>query len=333
MKKILTLILINLVISILLTLLGGFEDVNLMLRRFLINLLYSNSIGFAIMLLLVTFNLKGLPKFLWILFTALLIMAGGVTGGIIGTIIVSKLLNVQVNFFQSVNLIFFLSISLIFGITGYTIFSLIHRAETNKIKYWKEKQARTQLELSSLRSRINPHFLFNTLNSIAGLIYSNQAKAEEMIEQLAELLRYNLQMTEQSLISLNSEFKAIIDYLNIEKIRFGERLEFKIDNNIENLQLPPLLLLTLVENAIKHGVAKSIDGGKVEVLLNETSEKFILSVFNTGSKLNTSYSEGTGISTLRELLRIQYQKNAVFTLLAEYGGTLAKIEISKGGKL
>jgi len=154
-----------------------------------------------------------------------------------------------------------------------------------------------------------------------------------MIEQLAELLRYNLQMTEQSLISLNSEFKAIIDYLNIEKIRFGERLEFKIDNNIENLQLPPLLLLTLVENAIKHGVAKSIDGGKVEVLLNETSEKFILSVFNTGSKLNTSYSEGTGISTLRELLRIQYQKNAVFTLLAEYGGTLAKIEISKGGKL
>jgi len=333
MKKILTLILINLVISILLTLLGGFEDSSQVIWRFIINLLYSNSIGFAIMLLLVTFDLSGLPKFLRILFTVLLIITGGVIGGTIGTFVVSELLNVQINFFKSANLIIFLSISLIFGITGYTIFSLIHRAETNKIKYWKEKQARTQLELSSLRSRINPHFLFNTLNSVAGLIYSDQAKAEDMIEQLAELLRYNLQMTAQSLISLNSEFKAITDYLNIEKIRFGERLEFKIDNEIDNLQLPPLLLLTLVENAIKHGVAKSIDGGKVEVLLNETSEKFILSVFNTGSKLNTRYSEGTGLSTLRELLRMQYQENALFTLSAEYDGTLAKIEISKGGKL
>ncbi|MDP8220837.1 MAG: histidine kinase [Candidatus Stygibacter frigidus] len=333
MKNILTFILINLVISILLTLLSGFEDLSQVIRRFLINLLYSNSIGFAIMFSLVTFNLTGLPKFFKILFTALLIMAGGAIGGIIGTFLVSEILNVQVYFFKSANLIIFLSISLIFGITGYTIFSLIHRAETNKIKYWKEKQARTQLELSSLRSRINPHFLFNTLNSVTGLIYSNQAKAEEMIEQLAELLRYNLQMTEYSLINLNSELKAITDYLNIEKIRFGERLEFKIDNKIDNLQLPPLLLLTLVENATKHGIAKNIEGGKIEVLLSETSEKFILTVFNTGSRLNSRYSEGTGLSTLRELLRIQYHENAIFTLSAESGGTLAKMEIFKGGKL
>ncbi len=304
----------------------------MIVRFFLISLIYSNCIGFSIFLLLTLINLSSIPRIIRLIFIVLLIATGGIIGGISGTFLVSKIMNVEVYFFRSVNLITFLSISLIFGITAYTIFSLLHRAETIKIKYWKEKQARTQLELSSLRSRINPHFLFNTLNSISGLIYSDQAKAEEMIEQLAELLRYNLLMTENPLISLESELKAITDYLKIEKIRFGDRLTFEIKNRIENLQIPPLLLLTLVENAIKHGIAKNINGGKVEVLLSETPQKTSLAVFNTGCLLDTGYSEATGLSTLQELLRLQYQERAKFTLSPESKGTLAKIEIFKGGR-
>ncbi|MCF7918432.1 MAG: sensor histidine kinase [Candidatus Cloacimonetes bacterium] len=333
MRKISILILINLVISALLTILMSSSDPDRMLTFFLVNLIFANCIGFSIYILLTIINLTRFPFILRIFSSLIFILAGGFLGGIAGTFLAAKLLNIEISFLNLRTLSFFLPLILVLGASAYAIFLLIGGIESNKIRFWKERQARTQAELISLRNRINPHFLFNTLNSISGLIYSDQAKAEEMIEQLSELLRYNLQMAEKPLISIEAELKAIADYLKIEKIRFGDRLTYQIKNEIVDLQLPPLLLLTLVENAVKHGIAKSVSGGKVEILLSGTAEKVSLEVFNTGCGLESGSGESTGLATLRELLRIQYQEKAQFSLTSESGGTLARIEISRRVKV
>jgi two-component system, LytTR family, sensor kinase len=161
-----------------------------------------------------------------------------------------------------------LPITFVFGIVFFALITLFYylvlsyRNLQDKIKNETELQSLIQeAELSLLKSQINPHFLFNSLNSISSLTISNPAKAREMIIKLSDFLRHSIGHKEQQLTTLSEEIKLIKVYLEIEKIRFGERLQFdiQIDEQCAQFQIPVMLFQPLFENAVKHGVYESIE--------------------------------------------------------------------------
>ena len=189
------------------------------------------------------------------------------------------ILNVQLNETQTLILIqlYALSITLtVFGL-GFAIF--------------KEKQKKSTLEsdlvkaeLISLKAQIKPHFLFNSLNTIVALIHDNPDLAEKLTIQLSELLRYILTSSEKDKITLEEELECIKKYLTIEKERFGDRLnyEIQIDKKWLNLEVPPLILQPLIENAIKHGVSKNISSGMIKIEGKNYGEEECLIISDDG---------------------------------------------------
>lgn len=327
------LLLINLIISFIVLILSDHSNQMSKFKIFQLDWIYSNCIGFSIYFFLHILHLFELKKVLKLILVFLAVILGSIGGGVLGSSIISYFYGYKIFFFKSTNLFYFLPVSLVFGFSAYTIFILLGRIHKRKIQWLEEKQIRTQIELTSLRTRINPHFLFNTLNSISGLIYSAPAKADDMLQKLSELLRYNLNAADVVEIDLNLELEVVADYLTIEKIRFAHRLEFNITNSVSGLKFPPLILLTLVENAIKHGIAKSIEGGKIAVDVWQNSNEMVLSVFNTGTLLNSKFLDGFGLKALKRLLDIHYQGKAAFKLVEHDNGTLAKIVIQKGKEI
>jgi LytS/YehU family sensor histidine kinase len=131
----------------------------------------------------------------------------------------------------------------------------------------KQKQVRLELalreaELRALEAQINPHFLFNCLNSIRALVIEDPPKAQDMITRFATLLRYNLNHESRHTVPLSAEAEVVADYLALEKVRFEDRLRLQIaiDPAVASLPVPPMILQTLVENALKHGIARLPQG-------------------------------------------------------------------------
>src|ERR1051326_3131243 len=160
-----------------------------------------------------------------------------------------------------------LAITLGFGVVITVYETLIHRLRATELelrtRQLEEERARklaTEAQLSSLESRIHPHFLFNTLNSISALIREDPATAERTLERLAALLRYSLDVNARGLVSLRQELRIVEDYLEIEKTRFGERLRYSIDipEDLCDFDVPPLALQTLVENSIKRSEERRV---------------------------------------------------------------------------
>lgn len=172
-------------------------------------------------------------------------------------------------------------------------------------------------QLKNLQSQVNPHFLFNTLNSIAALIASNPRQAEKTVEQLADLFRYALECNHGSSISLAEEIKIIEDYLAIEKVRFGSRLTYRvcIDPQVSNFPIPPLLLQPLVENAIKHGINKREENGEVLIQVGPLDGKMELRVENDGPPLSQELtSSGVGLNNMESRCRLVYGDQFHFEL-------------------
>jgi two-component system LytT family sensor kinase len=169
----------------------------------------------------------------------------------------------------------------------------------------RARQLVTQARLSSLESRIHPHFLFNTLNSISALIREDPRKAERTVERLAALLRYSLD-NNRGLVPLRQELHVVEDYLEIEKTRFGDRLRFTLDvpPDVADLDVPPLALQTLVENSIKHAVAPNRQGGEIGVAARlESSGCLLVEVSDDGPGFErSSIHQGHGLENLQERL-------------------------------
>jgi two-component system, LytTR family, sensor kinase len=171
----------------------------------------------------------------------------------------------------------------------------------------------SRAQLAALRRQIEPHFMFNTLNSIAGLVraHCNEA-AVSMIVGLSEFLRRATEDSHRSQVTLAEEVEYMQRYLDIQKVRFGERLQVivKIPAELHGAQVPNLLLQPLVENAIKHGIAKRVSGGTIRVAGASRNEKLVLSVYNDGPSLPADWQStrggGVGIGNLRTRLQILY---------------------------
>ena len=169
----------------------------------------------------------------------------------------------------------------------------------------RARQLVTQARLSSLESRIHPHFLFNTLNSISALIREDPRQAERTVERLAALLRYSLDNNARGLVPLRQELHVVEDYLEIEKTRFGGRLRFTVDAppDLAELDVPPLALQTLVENSIKHAVAPRRQGGEIRVGARMLSGCLLLEVTDDGPGFErTALQPGHGLENLQERL-------------------------------
>ena len=184
----------------------------------------------------------------------------------------------------------------------------------------------TQARFRELQSRLNPHFLFNALNSIAALIQIDPDKAEEMVTRLSSLLRRVLSSGEQSLIPLRDELDLLRDYLAIEQVRFSDRLsvEESIDDTLLSVSIPPLTLQPLAENAIKHGIEPKSEPSTLQVKVSANERKQVeLQIIDDGIGFDSSSTPsglGIGLDNVRDRLINVFQDEASLSVTPSSGG-------------
>jgi LytS/YehU family sensor histidine kinase len=177
-------------------------------------------------------------------------------------------------------------------------------------------------ELKALKAQVNPHFLFNSLNSISALTSIDPAKAREMCILLAEFLRTTLGLGEKSSIPLGEELQLLERFLAIEKVRFGTRLEMRedIQEDTKFALIPPLLLQPLVENAVTHGIANLLDGGVVSLTTRSTGSRLTVIIENTCDVDATRARHGgLGIANVRRRLEARYGNETDMRVTADAG--------------
>jgi len=209
----------------------------------------------------------------------------------------------------------------------YFIFHYVERVRNQQIEALKSETLIRDLQLQTIKSHINPHFIFNSLNSIRALIDENPVRARRAITELSNILRSSMQAEKAETVSFEKELHIVRDYLELEKLRFEERLHFHFDIDPETLvlQVPPMMLQTLVENAIKHGVSKRLSGGEVFVISRTEQQYHKLVIKNTG-KLSEYYNdEGFGVSSTKERLQLQFGGKASFVLTENKEGYVEAI--------
>jgi len=165
-------------------------------------------------------------------------------------------------------------------------------------KSLKLEASMREVELTNLKAQLNPHFIFNALNSIRALVDENPTKSKEAINQLSNLLRNSLVTEKKELTSFDDELKIVKDYLGLESIRFEERLkiEFDIDPESNQFRVPPLMIQTLVENGIKHGVSKLKEGGTIQVKTRVDLDFLKIYIRNSGHfHLNGAKKQSGGL--------------------------------------
>lgn len=169
-----------------------------------------------------------------------------------------------------------------------------------------------ELELKTLKAHINPHFIFNSLNSIRALVDENPERARRAITELSNLLRSSMQTEKLQLVTLQHELDIIKDYLALESIRFEDRLqvEMSIDPDTLNLSVPPMMLQTLVENAIKHGIGTRINGGWIKINSFIRDGQLVLEVANSGNLNGSVITAGFGLSSTQNRLQILFGDKA-----------------------
>jgi hypothetical protein len=173
----------------------------------------------------------------------------------------------------------------------------------------KLRMESAEASLHVLNNQMQPHFLFNSLNSLVELIESHNDYAAEMTQKLADLYREILMNSKGQLASLESELAIIKKYLELEKMRYEERLSFSITvpSEIENIYLPSLILQTLIENAIKHGISNSLAGGAINILIEKSNSLGYKAVIvSTGSTNKAKVNSGTGLANTRARLELLY---------------------------
>ena len=170
----------------------------------------------------------------------------------------------------------------------------------------------TEARITSLESRVRPHFLFNALNSAIALIPEDPARAEQVLERLAALLRFSLDAQQARLVPLGEELRVVIDYLEIERVRFGERLRYRIDvaPELEAHQVPAFALQTLVENSVKYAIATRAAGGEIRVAARRDGGRLHLAVEDDGPGFAPPLPAGHGLDTLRARLDVLYGREA-----------------------
>lgn len=172
-----------------------------------------------------------------------------------------------------------------------------------------------QSELAALKAQLNPHFLYNVFNTINAAIPTSAKNARNMVNELSDLFRYQLKASKEEMVLLSEEIDFVRKYLDLEKERFGERLQYHIyiDENSQEIVVPPLIIQPLVENSVKHGISPLIEGGKITVTTNVNSNELQITVCDTGKgiqgqKKSALLQKGIGLSNTNARLLKMYGK-------------------------
>jgi sensor histidine kinase YesM len=328
-------IIISVLIAVFLTVVG-------IAKAFLPNLVMSLSFGISIctfvMLLFKLFNPeqgKILPM--------VLILAAGVVGGMIaglcvGSFILRRFFSIVIESqgsgpLQAVILALFFG-----GIVAYFFYSkarlryVSEAVEKERINRLMSEKAVLESSLRLLQAQIEPHFLFNTLSNVMSLIDTEPAKGKTMLMDLIHYLRTSLSRTLPDTTTLGQEMETIEAYLNIHKIRLGDRLNFTIEvpEVLAQHPFPPMLLQPLVENAVKHGLEPKIEGGEIRIIAVEEGESIRIEVEDTGLGFSSFNASGVGIANVKARIKLIYgEKGRLLLEENKPDGVRAVIEVPK----
>jgi sensor histidine kinase YesM len=306
-------IIICLLIAVFLSLVG-------ISKPFLANLAMSLSFGLSICTLINMLFWVLNPYLVNTLSISLTLMSGLLGGMVIGSqvghFILQRFFSVEISD-ESDHLLKSMVLAIFFGGTVCYFFYSRARLKIAREEAEKERMNRLASEkealasnLRLLQAQIEPHFLFNTLSNILSLIDTEPAKGKSMLMDLIHYLRTSLSRTLPDTTTLGQEIDTIEAYLNIQKIRLGDRLKFAIDvpETLRQYPFPPMLLQPLVENAIKHGLEPKIDGGDIRVIAVEKGESILIEVADTGLGLSSFNASGVGIANVRERIKLMYNE-------------------------
>ncbi|BAV09013.1 autolysin sensor kinase [Filimonas lacunae] len=198
----------------------------------------------------------------------------------------------------------------------YFTYHYIVKNRTEKLDKIRLESLVKELQLKTIKAHINPHFIFNALNSIRALVDENPARARTAITELSNLLRSSMQVEKMETTPLERELNIVKDYLALEYIRFEERLrvEYDIDEDTLDQPVPPMMLQTLVENAIKHGISKQVNGGLIKIISDFREDHHELIVQNTGRLEGVVSGEGFGLASTYNRLRLLFGAKASFEI-------------------
>lgn len=199
----------------------------------------------------------------------------------------------------------------------YFTYHFITKSQKQQLDTLKLEALVKELELKTIKAHINPHFIFNSLNGIRALIDEDPNRARNAITELSNILRSSMQTDKLESVSLEKELNIVKDYLALENMRFEDRLrvEYEIDEDTLDQPVPPMMLQTLVENAIKHGISKQVTGGKIKIVSDFKDSYHELAVQNTGKLVNgTAKGEGFGLPSTLNRLSLLYGEKARFSI-------------------
>jgi two-component system, LytTR family, sensor kinase len=210
----------------------------------------------------------------------------------------------------------------------YYFYHFIEKSRKQQLDTLQLESLIKELELKTIKAHINPHFIFNSLNSIRALVDENPQRAREAVTELSNILRSSMKVEKAETVAFEKELDIVKDYLALENMRFEDRLkiEYQIDEDTLDQQVPPMMLQTLVENAIKHGISKQVSGGMVKIISDFKGDYHELAVQNTGQLNGAANGEGFGLSSTTNRLNLLYGDKARFEI-KQLNGSLVEATV------
>jgi sensor histidine kinase YesM len=310
-------------------------------------ILFANAIGFAAVLTarFVLPRYIGLPAYVRIPLATLTLLAGGA----FGTALVIFWNPLTVLYRGRLLLLLVVVDSIIAVVVGLIIYNYERLREQieesyaaiarNRVREERLRELAARSELKALKAQINPHFLFNALNSISALISSDPDAAQETLERLAGIFRGTLLASEKGSVPLSKELELVDAYLDVERARFGDRLRVveEIDPESRGVQVPPLILQPLVENAVRHGISPTVEGGtlRIETRVDGATLRIVVQDDGKGTgliELEEMLSEGYGLRNVRDRLNTRFGEGDWFRFESSRSdGTKVELVIPVGG--
>ncbi|HLH04722.1 MAG TPA: histidine kinase [Bryobacteraceae bacterium] len=315
--------------------------------QYLYSVIYANLIGIPLCLLLPSVWLRTAeqPNRVRTTVRAAVILSITLCGCLIAGLILRWIIGPQYTYWPDFRRSF--GISLVLSAVAVAFVSLYEVQQTRLRRSALELQTKelereralklaTEARLSSLEARIHPHFLFNTLNSVSALIHDDPARAEKIVTQLSELLRFSLDAAGLGLVPLARELRIVEDYLEIERARFGARLQYTLDvpDSLGECLVPPLALQTLVENSVKYAVGPRGRGASILIHARRSLDSLRLEVQDDGPGFATlALPSGHGLNNLSERLAALFGEHGKLDIRSSTGQTIVAIEIPLRGAL
>jgi signal transduction histidine kinase len=318
-------VVVNTVIAVILTVIGFG-------RGFVVNLVFSQCIGNSIYFA----NLAAVPvyrRMRRLPAQIAVIVAAVVAGALVGTLLGALANGMRPDVFFREHSSYFgqvVLIALLFGFVISYVFISVTVISEEKVRLLESEKNAVEAELRLLQSQMEPHFLFNTLSNILGLIDSDREKAKRMLGSFTSFVRKSLLASRERTVSIGTEMETVRNYLDVFQVRMGDRLRYDIElpEGVQACRVPPLLVQPLVENAVKHGLEPSVGGGRISIRVERDGDRMRITVSDTGVGIQETKSGGIGIENVRKRLRIAHGEQVRLTLEPnEPSGVKATIEL------